>query len=90
MLIGGSNRFDSEIIQFTKGSKILDVGTGGGFPGIPLAIMFPDVEFLLDLYLIQRKILLEDNKYNSLKEEIQILASFDQVRETPKNRNDLI
>lgn len=37
----------AKIIQFTKGSKILDVGTGGGFPGIPLAIMFPDVEFLL-------------------------------------------
>jgi len=49
-----------------------------------------DVEFLLDLYLIQRKILLEDNKYNSLKEEIQMLNPFDLVKETPKKRNDLI
>ena len=32
-------------ISFRPGSKILDFGTGGGFPGIPLAIMFPDVEF---------------------------------------------
>lgn len=32
---------------FAPGMKIMDVGTGGGFPGIPLAIMFPDVEFLL-------------------------------------------
>ena len=32
---------------FLPGSKILDVGTGGGFPGIPLAILFPDSEFLL-------------------------------------------
>jgi len=32
---------------FTKGTKILDVGTGGGFPGIPLAIMFPEVSFHL-------------------------------------------
>jgi 16S rRNA (guanine527-N7)-methyltransferase len=34
-------------IRFFKGTKILDVGTGGGFPGIPLAIMFPECEFLL-------------------------------------------
>lgn len=32
---------------FAPGMKIMDVGTGGGFPGIPLAIMFPDVDFLL-------------------------------------------
>lgn len=32
---------------FAPGMKIMDVGTGGGFPGIPLAIMFPDIEFLL-------------------------------------------
>ncbi|MFM9984949.1 MAG: 16S rRNA (guanine(527)-N(7))-methyltransferase RsmG [Flavobacteriales bacterium] len=32
---------------FTPGSLILDIGTGGGFPGIPLAIMQPDVEFVL-------------------------------------------
>ena len=34
-------------IQFTEGTKILDVGCGGGFPGIPLAIMFPDCHFHL-------------------------------------------
>lgn len=34
-------------IQFQPGSKILDIGTGGGFPGIPLAIMMPQVQFLL-------------------------------------------
>ncbi len=32
---------------FVDGTKIIDVGTGGGFPGIPLAIMFPNVDFLL-------------------------------------------
>ena len=37
----------AKIIQFRPGTKILDVGTGGGFPGIPLAIMFPEVEFRL-------------------------------------------
>nr|HPR01563.1 16S rRNA (guanine(527)-N(7))-methyltransferase RsmG [Saprospiraceae bacterium] len=34
-------------IRFTAGSRVLDVGTGGGFPGIPLAILFPEVEFHL-------------------------------------------
>lgn len=37
----------AKIINFTDGSHILDVGTGGGFPGIPLAIFFPNVQFLL-------------------------------------------
>ena len=34
-------------IQFTADSKIIDVGTGGGFPGIPLAILFPQAHFTL-------------------------------------------
>jgi len=37
----------AKVIRFTNGSKIMDAGTGGGFPGIPLAIIFPDVNFLL-------------------------------------------
>jgi len=37
----------AKIIRFSEGSVIMDVGTGGGFPGIPLAIMFPEVKFLL-------------------------------------------
>ena len=32
----------AKIMTFEKGTKILDIGTGGGFPGIPLAILFPD------------------------------------------------
>ena len=37
----------AKLIQFKDGSKILDIGTGGGFPGIPLAILFPEVKFHL-------------------------------------------
>ncbi len=35
------------LISFKPGTKVLDVGTGGGFPGIPLAILFPEVHFHL-------------------------------------------
>jgi len=37
----------AKVIQFRSGAHVMDVGTGGGFPGIPLAIMFPETEFLL-------------------------------------------
>ncbi len=37
----------ARFLRFTPGTKVLDIGTGGGFPGIPLAVLFPDVEFLL-------------------------------------------
>lgn len=37
----------AKIMPFAAGTKVLDIGTGGGFPGIPLAILFPEVEFLL-------------------------------------------
>lgn len=37
----------AKVIQFLPGSKVMDVGTGGGFPGIPLAILFPETQFHL-------------------------------------------
>ena len=37
----------AKIIQFKSGTQIIDIGTGGGFPGIPLAILFPEVQFHL-------------------------------------------
>lgn len=45
----------AKIISFKPGSKVLDVGTGGGFPGIPLAILFPETQFYL-IDVIAKKI----------------------------------
>jgi 16S rRNA (guanine527-N7)-methyltransferase len=45
----------AKIIEFQPGASILDVGTGGGFPGIPLAIFYPEVDFYL-IDVIAKKI----------------------------------
>ena len=45
----------AKILDFKPGSRIMDVGTGGGFPGIPLAIMYPEVDFYL-IDVIAKKI----------------------------------
>lgn len=37
----------AKVLEFEAGTQVLDLGTGGGFPGIPLAILFPEVEFFL-------------------------------------------
>ena len=37
----------AKVIRFKPGTKVMDLGTGGGFPGIPLAILFPEVQFHL-------------------------------------------
>lgn len=55
----------AKVFQFKAGSKIMDLGTGGGFPGIPLAIFFPEVEFLL-VDSIGKKILVTQEVTNAL------------------------
>lgn len=45
----------AKVVNFMPGSSVLDIGTGGGFPGIPLAILYPDVQFKL-VDSIQKKI----------------------------------
>ena len=37
----------AKVMQFNSGAKVMDVGTGGGFPGIPLSILFPETQFHL-------------------------------------------
>ena len=47
----------AKVVQFNSGASILDVGTGGGFPGIPLAILYPDVQFhLIDIIAKKLKV----------------------------------
>lgn len=55
----------AKIITFKPGTKILDVGTGGGFPGIPLAILFPEVHFHL-VDSIGKKIKVVEDVVNQL------------------------
>lgn len=55
----------AKVISFAKGTTILDVGTGGGFPGIPLAILFPSCNFTL-VDSIGKKISVADGVAQSL------------------------
>ena len=55
----------AKLISFKDGTSILDVGTGGGFPGIPLAILFPNCRFHL-VDSIQKKITVVNNVVKEL------------------------
>jgi 16S rRNA (guanine527-N7)-methyltransferase len=55
----------AKVVQSKAKTKILDVGTGGGFPGIPLAILFPECEFVL-VDSIQKKIKVVQEVANEL------------------------
>ena len=55
----------AKFIKFKSDATILDLGTGGGFPGIPLSIIFPDVNFIL-VDSIRKKIVVVDAIVNEL------------------------
>ncbi len=77
----------AKLIRFTPGTKILDVGTGGGFPGIPLAILFPKVQFHL-VDSIGKKIKVVNKVTDSLR---LINVKAEQIRaEQLKDKYDFI
>ncbi|MBF00844.1 16S rRNA (guanine(527)-N(7))-methyltransferase RsmG [Flavobacterium coralii] len=55
----------AKVMPFKPGAKVMDVGTGGGFPGIPLAILFPETEFYL-IDVIAKKIKVVQEVANAL------------------------
>ncbi|MFA4851375.1 MAG: 16S rRNA (guanine(527)-N(7))-methyltransferase RsmG [Bacteroidales bacterium] len=72
----------AKVIKFKKNTRILDVGTGGGFPGIPLAIIFPECSFYL-VDSIGKKITV----VNAVIEELG-LKNAKAIRQRAENIND--
>jgi len=73
----------AKFVSFGAGTKILDAGTGGGFPGIPLAIMFPSADFTL-LDSIGKKI----KVVSSVSEELGLVNVFPVQRRIEEEREE--
>jgi len=71
-----------KITDFNPGTKILDIGTGGGFPGIPLAIVYPECHFVL-LDSIRKKL----KVIEAISEEME-LTNIESVHERAENYNE--
>lgn len=71
----------AKVQKFNAGAQILDVGTGGGFPGIPLAILFPETQFTL-VDAIGKKIRVVQEVIDGLKLE-NITAHHTRVEDLP-------
>ena len=65
----------AKVIEFQSGSKIMDVGTGGGFPAIPLAILFPETHFYAIDILELKNIKAEQMRAENVKHEFDFVVS---------------
>jgi 16S rRNA (guanine527-N7)-methyltransferase len=77
----------AKVVQFSPGTRILDVGTGGGFPGIPLAVLFPETEFLL-VDSVAKKIKVVEEVANVIG--LRNVKAVQQRAETVNSRFDFI
>lgn len=77
----------AKVIQFLPNTTVLDIGTGGGFPGIPLAILFPDTQFYLN-DSIQKKIKAVNDIIKTL--QLKNVQTLHQRAETIKQKYDFI
>ena len=77
----------AKIMRFNAGSNVLDVGTGGGFPGIPLAILFPETSFTL-VDSIGKKIKVVNEVTKAL--ELHNIISIHDRAENVKGKFDFI
>jgi 16S rRNA (guanine527-N7)-methyltransferase len=73
----------ARVIRFANGTTVLDAGTGGGFPGIPLAILFPETRFTL-VDSIGKKIKVVEGVSNELEltNVVSLNARFESVNRT--------
>ncbi|WP_413511613.1 16S rRNA (guanine(527)-N(7))-methyltransferase RsmG [Myroides odoratus] len=69
----------AKVMEFVPGSSVMDVGTGGGFPGIPLAILYPETQFYL-IDILAKKILV-------VNEVVQALGLKNVVAEQKRAEN---
>lgn len=77
----------TKVIAFNPGTNILDIGTGGGFPGIPLAIFFPESNFTL-VDSIGKKIKVVKNIAEALK--LENVSAYHQRAENVEGKFDFV